>query len=110
MSKPLEEVDPDENPVAAAFQCIKFEEETPEGICVCVCDPVLEITVGHWPFSDQFNIWLTKIHFGRPSLLYIFNGIVINNLKNVLSSKKAADQFLTLISTTEFSLCVCVHI
>ena len=45
MSKPLEEVDPDENPAAAAFQCIKLEEETPEGIriciyvfvCVCVC-------------------------------------------------------------------------
>ena len=36
MSKPLEEVDPDENPAAAAFQCIKFEEETPEGIYVCV--------------------------------------------------------------------------
>ena len=36
MSKPLEEVDPDENPAAAAFQCIKFEEETPEGIYACV--------------------------------------------------------------------------
>ena len=32
MSKPLEEVDPEENPAAAAFQCIKFEEETPEGV------------------------------------------------------------------------------
>jgi len=31
MSKPLEEVDPNENPAAAAFQQIKFEEETPEG-------------------------------------------------------------------------------
>ena len=37
MSKPLEEVDPDENPAAAAFQCIKFEEETPEGTYMCVC-------------------------------------------------------------------------
>lgn len=36
MSKPLEEVDPDDNPAAAAFQCIKFEEETPEGIYMCV--------------------------------------------------------------------------
>ena len=37
MSKPLEEVDPDENPAAAAFQCIKLEEETPEGIRICIC-------------------------------------------------------------------------
>ena len=22
----------------------------------------------------NFNIWLTKIHFGQPNLLYIFNG------------------------------------
>ena len=34
MSKPLEEVDPNENPAAAAFQQIKFEEETPEGVCM----------------------------------------------------------------------------
>ena len=46
--------------------------------------PVLEITVGHWPF---FNIWPTKIHFGRPNLLYIFNGMAIDNLQNVLFSK-----------------------
>ncbi|XP_065904201.1 tetratricopeptide repeat protein 4-like isoform X2 [Dysidea avara] len=31
MNKPLEEVDLNENPAAAAFQQIKFEEETPEG-------------------------------------------------------------------------------
>ena len=60
--------------------------------------PVLAITVGHWPFSD---IWLTKIHFGWPNLLYIFNGKVIKNLQNVLFSKKTADQFLIFISTTD---------
>ena len=37
MSKPLEEVDPDENPAAAAFQCIKLEEETPEGERIYLC-------------------------------------------------------------------------
>lgn len=54
MSKPLEEVDPDENPAAAAFQCIKFEEETPEGVhtlytyvCACLSAPVVK------PFCNQ---------------------------------------------------------
>jgi len=46
---------------------------------------MLEITVGH--FLTNFNIWLTKIHFGRPILLYIINEMAINNLQNVLSSK-----------------------
>jgi len=59
---------------------------------------VLEITVGQ--FLTNFNIWPTKIHFGQPILLYIFNGMVINNLQNVPSSKKVADQFMTLIFTT----------
>jgi len=53
---------------------------------------VLEITVGHWPFSTNFNIWLTKIHFGWPILLYIFN-----NLQNVLSSKKRPTNFWPLL-------------
>ena len=37
---------------------------------------VLEIAAGHWSFSNQFQY-----------LLYIFNGMVINNLQDVLSSK-----------------------
>jgi len=60
---------------------------------------VLEITVSHWPFSNQFQHLANQIHFGWPILLYIFNGMAINNLQNVLSLK-TADQFLTLISTT----------
>lgn len=55
MSKPLEEVDPDENPAVAAFQCIKFEEETPEGVhtlytyvCACLSAPVVK------PFCNQW--------------------------------------------------------
>lgn len=48
MSKPLEEVDPDENPEAAAFQCIKFEEETPEGVCLYVH------TVYAFPFTCTY--------------------------------------------------------
>jgi len=45
MNKPLEEVDPNENPAAAAFQQIKQEEETPEGtvwsaiVCLLVSGP-----------------------------------------------------------------------
>ena len=58
---------------------------------------VLEIRAGHWPF---FNIWPNKIHFGQPNLLYIFNGIAINNLQNVPSSKKLVNQFLTLMHNT----------
>jgi len=55
-----------------------------------------------WPLAF-FNIWLTKIHFGQPVLLYIFNGMTINYLQNVhvLSSKKTVNQSLTLISTTD---------
>jgi len=48
---------------------------------------MLEITVGHFP--TNFNIWLTKIHFCQPILLYIFNGMAINNLQNVQSSKNS---------------------
>ena len=44
------------------------------GACVraCMCVPVLEVTVGHWPFSDQFQplanqnrFWSAKfpVHF-----------------------------------------------
>ena len=54
---------------------------------------VLEITAGHWPFLTNFNIWLTKIYFGRPNLLYIFNGKAINNPQNVPSSKKPVANF-----------------
>ena len=42
---------------------------------------VLEITVGHWPFSDQFQHLADQIHFGRPNLLYIFNGMANDNLQ-----------------------------
>ena len=45
-----------------------------------VPNAVLEITVGHWPFPNNFSIWLIKIHFGWPKFLYIFNGIAINDL------------------------------
>ena len=73
-------------------------------ICTYV---VLEITVDHWPFSDQFQHLADQIHFGGPILLYIFNGMAINNLLNVLLSlKKKVDQFMTLISTTAY-VCIC---
>ena len=48
---------------------------------ITLATTVLEIAAGHWPFSDQFH-HLTD-HFGRPNLLYIFNGTAINNLQNV---------------------------
>jgi len=47
---------------------------------------VLKITVGYWPFSNQFQ-HLTDQIFGQPILLYIFNRMAIDNLQNVLSSK-----------------------
>ena len=42
--------------------------------------PVLEIKVGHWPISDQFQYMVGQYHFGRPILLYILNGMAIDNL------------------------------
>ena len=56
---------------------------------------VLEITTGHWQFSNHghvwinFNIWQTKIYFSWPNILNIFNGKAINNLQNVHSSKNS---------------------
>ena len=41
---------------------------------------MLEITLGYWPFSDQFQHLANQIHFIQPYFLYIFNGTVINNL------------------------------
>ena len=35
---------------------------------------VLEITTGHWPFSNQFQHLVDQIHFGWPNLLYILMG------------------------------------
>ena len=40
---------------------------------------MLEITVSHWPFSDQFQH--LAVDFGQPNLLYIFNGMAIDNLQ-----------------------------
>ena len=34
----------------------------------------LEITVGHQPFSDQFQDLAEQIQFARTNLLHIFNG------------------------------------
>ena len=34
--------------------------------------------IGHFP--TNFSIWTTKIHFGWPNFLYIFNGTAISNL------------------------------
>jgi len=60
----------------------------------------LQLAIGHFP--TNFNIWLTKIHFGWPILLYTINGMTFNNLHAKCPIfKKMADQFLTLIFTTE---------
>ena len=64
---------------------------------------VLEITVGHWPFSDQFQHFADQNPFDRPNLLYIFNGMAIDTLQKMSCFQKMADQFLTLISTTDYS-------
>ena len=61
---------------------------------------VLEITAGHGLFSDQFQHLANQNSFWSAKFTVHFNGKAINNLQNVLSSKKMADQFLTLISTT----------
>ena len=62
--------------------------------------PVLEIAVGHWPFSDQFQhladqnpFWLAKfpVHFQWEQQSVTYKYPVF---------KKMADQFLILISST----------
>ena len=35
--------------------------------------PLLEITVGQWPFSDPFQHWSAKIYFDWPTFPYIFS-------------------------------------
>jgi len=63
---------------------------------------VLEIKVGHWPFSSQFQ------HLANQNPFWLANFIV--NFQwdgNLLPtkcpiSKKMADQLLTLISTTAY--------
>ena len=51
----------------------------------------VEITIGHFP--TNFNIWPTKIHFGLPNLLYIFNGMAIDNLQKCPIFKKWPTNF-----------------
>ena len=62
-------------------------------ICLTTIVSVLEITVSHWPFSDQFQ------HLARPNFLYTFNGAAFSNLK-IYYFQKTANQFLILISST----------
>ena len=57
---------------------------------------MLEVTVGHWPFSEWFQHLADQNSFGWPISLYIFNGMVINNLQNFLSSKKWLTNFWPL--------------
>jgi len=59
----------------------------------------LFVPVGHFP--TNLKIWPTKIHFGWRILLYIFNGMAINNLQNVLSLKKWPTNFWSFISASE---------
>ena len=58
---------------------------------VCMYVSVLEITIGHWPFSDQFQH--LAVDFGRPNLLYIFNGMAIDNLQKCPIFKKWSTNF-----------------
>ena len=60
---------------------------------------MLEITVGHWPFSDQFHYLTNQINWFSNFCMYIFN--TTNLPKNVLSSTKMANQFLNFNSTTD---------
>ena len=58
---------------------------------------VLEITVGHWPFSDQFQYLADQNTFQSANFTAHFQWDG-NNLQNVLFSKNGL--FLTLISIT----------
>ena len=43
------------------------------------CCAGLEITVSHWPFSDQFSLFGQVNPIARPNLLYIFNRKAIDS-------------------------------
>ena len=43
-------------------------------------EPELEITVGHWPFSNHLMDLAEQIQFARTNLLHIFNGAANNSL------------------------------
>jgi len=56
--------------------------------CSMLYGTVLEITVGHWPFSNQFQHLADQNPFWLANFtVHFFNGMAINNLQNVLSSK-----------------------
>ena len=57
--------------------------------CMISTITVLEITVSHWPFSDQFQ----HLDFDWPNLLYIFNGMAIDNLQKCPIFKKWPTNF-----------------
>ena len=49
-----------------------------------------KITVGHWPFSNQFHYLTNQINFGWMHLLYICSGVIkckvmfpLNDLPNL---------------------------
>jgi len=54
---------------------------------------VVDIKVGHWPFSDQLQHLADQNPFWLVNFTVHFNGMAINNLQNVLSSKKWLTNF-----------------
>ena len=56
-----------------------------------VCSARNKSGIGHFPIN--FNIWPTKIHFGRPNLLCIYNGMAIDNLQKCPIFKKWPTNF-----------------
>ena len=50
---------------------------------------------------------LDFIYYGLPNLLYIFNGMAVDNKMSYL--QKMADQFQTLISTTAMVSVTGIH-
>ena len=82
------------------------------------CSRCYSVRNSSWPsaiFLPISTYGQPKIYSGWPNLIYIFNGRAINNLQEVLSSKRA-NQFLILISTTAaiccynhvYMLCMCL--
>ena len=52
------------------------------------CCAGLEITVSHWPFSDQFSLFGQLKPTARPNLLYILKGKLLIVSKNVPAFKE----------------------
>ena len=67
--------------------------ECPDGRACQGTASVLEITVGHWPFSDQFQHLADQNPFWSAKVTVHFNRMVTDNLQKCPIFKKCSDPY-----------------